>query len=87
MPDDPRGRLVGATVVAPAAGEVIGGLAGMVARRARLIELYRTVHPYPTYALGAVDAVGEHLRARLLSPATRRLARPVLATLRAAARP
>ncbi|WBB46805.1 NAD(P)/FAD-dependent oxidoreductase [Verrucosispora sp. WMMA2044] len=83
---DPRGRLVGATVVAPAAGEVIGELAAMVARRGRLTDLYRTVHPYPTYALAAVDAVGEHLQARLLTPATRRLTRPLLAALRTAAR-
>ncbi|MER7455951.1 NAD(P)/FAD-dependent oxidoreductase [Micromonospora sp. NPDC126480] len=83
---DPRGRLVGATVVAPAAGEVIGELATMVARRGRLTDLYATVHPYPTYALAAVDAVGEHLQARLLTPATRRLTRPLLAALRTAAR-
>ena len=61
---DPRSRLVGATVVGPAAGEVIGELAGMVARRAQLTELYGTVHPYPTYGLAAVDAVGKHLRCR-----------------------
>ncbi|RKN47610.1 dihydrolipoyl dehydrogenase family protein [Micromonospora endolithica] len=83
---DPSGRLVGATVVAPSAGEVIGELAALVARRARLTELYRTVHPYPTYALAAVDAVGEHLQRRLLTPTTRRLVRPVLAALRTAAR-
>jgi pyruvate/2-oxoglutarate dehydrogenase complex dihydrolipoamide dehydrogenase (E3) component len=83
---DPQWRLVGATVVGPAAGEIIGELAGMVARRARLTELYATVHPYPTYALAAVDAAGEHLQRRLLGPATRRLTRPLLAALRAAAR-
>ncbi|GAA3744289.1 dihydrolipoyl dehydrogenase family protein [Micromonospora maritima] len=83
---DPAGRLVGATVVAPAAGEVIGELAALIARRGRLTELYRTVHPYPTYALAAVDAVGEHLQRRLLTPATRRLTRPLLTALRAASR-
>ncbi|MER7457992.1 NAD(P)/FAD-dependent oxidoreductase [Micromonospora sp. NPDC126480] len=83
---DPRGRLVGATVVAPAAGEIIGELAAIVARRGRLTDLYRTVHPYPTYALAAVDAVGEHLQARLLTPRTRRLTRPLLTALRTAAR-
>lgn len=83
---DPTWRLVGATVVAPAAGEVIGELAAMVSRRARLTDLYATVHPYPTYSLAAVDAVGELLQSRLLTPATRRLTRPLLAVLRAAAR-
>jgi pyruvate/2-oxoglutarate dehydrogenase complex dihydrolipoamide dehydrogenase (E3) component len=84
---DPTWRLVGATVVAPAAGEVIGELAALVARRARLTDLYGTVHPYPTYGLAAVDAVGELVQARLLTPVTRRLTRPLLAALRAAARP
>jgi pyruvate/2-oxoglutarate dehydrogenase complex dihydrolipoamide dehydrogenase (E3) component len=83
---DPASRLVGATVVAPAAGEVIGELAGMVARRARLTDLYGTVHPYPTYALAAVDAVGEFLQERLLTDRTRRVTRPVLRLLRSAAR-
>ena len=84
---DPSSRLVGATVVAPAAGEVIGELAGMVARRARLTDLYGTVHPYPTYGLAAVDAVGELLQQRLLTDRTRRLTRPVLRLMRATTRP
>ncbi len=78
---------MGATVVAPTAGEVIGELAGMVARRARLSELYSTVHPCPTYGLAAVDAVGEHLQKRLLTDRTRRIIRPILQVLRAASRP
>jgi hypothetical protein len=45
------------------------------------------VHPYPTYSLAAVDAVGELLQDRLLTPATRRLTRPVLTALRAVSRP
>jgi pyruvate/2-oxoglutarate dehydrogenase complex dihydrolipoamide dehydrogenase (E3) component len=84
---DPARRLVGATVVSPTAGEAIGELAALVARRARITDLYATVHPYPTYGLAAVDAVGEHLQSRLLTPATRRLTRPLLTALRAAARP
>ena len=83
---DPQSRLVGATVVAPHAGEVIGELAGMVARRARLTDLYGIVHPYPTYSLAAVDAVGELLQERLLTPRTRRLTRPVLRLLRTTTR-
>jgi hypothetical protein len=74
-------------VVSPTAGEAIGELAALVARRARITDLYATVHPYPTYGLAAVDAVGEHLQSRLLTPATRRLTRPLLTALRAAARP
>lgn len=84
---DPSSRLVGATVVAPAAGEVIAELAGLVARRARVTDLYRTVHPYPTYSLAAADAVGELLQQRLLSHRTRRLTRPILQLMRATTRP
>ncbi len=83
---DPARRLVGATVVSPTAGEAIGELAALVARRARITDLYATVHPYPTYGLAAVDAVGEHLQNRLLTPATRRLTRPLLTALRRASR-
>lgn len=83
---DPSWRLVGATVVAPAAGEVIGELAALVARRARVTDLYGTVHPYPTYGQAAADAVGELLQERLLTPATPRLTRPLLAALRATTR-
>jgi pyruvate/2-oxoglutarate dehydrogenase complex dihydrolipoamide dehydrogenase (E3) component len=79
---DRRGRLVGATVCAPAGGEVIGELAGIVGRGGRMDEVFRTVHPYPTFALGAAMAGGAHLRARWLTPRTRRVTRPALAALR-----
>ncbi len=82
---DPGWRLVGATLVAPAAGEAIGELAALVARRARLTDLYATVHPYPTFGQAAADAVGELLQQRVLTPATRRLTRPLLAAVRAVA--
>lgn len=80
---DPRGRLVGATVAAPGGGEVIGELAALVARRAGVGDVFRTVHPYPTFALGAAMAGAEHLRARFLNQRTRRVARPLLAARRA----
>lgn len=79
---DPRGRLVGATVAAPAGGEVIAELAALVARRARVGDVYRTVHAYPTFALGAAGAGGEYLRERYLSERTRRVVRPLLAVRR-----
>lgn len=79
---DPGGRLVGATLVGPAAAEGIGELAALVARRARVGALYRTVHPYPTYAQGTADAAGGYLQSTLLTARTRRLTRPVLGALR-----
>ena len=79
---DHRGRLVGAAVAAPAAGEVIAELATLVARSAKVGDVFRTVHPYPTFSVGVAAAGGEHLRARFLSPRTRRLTRPLLAVRR-----
>jgi len=78
----PGGRLVGATVVGPSAGEGIAELAAVVARGGRIWSLSATVHPYPTYAQGAADAVTEHLQAAVLTPRLRALTRPVLGALR-----
>ena len=45
-------RLVGATVVAPVAGEIINELAFAIKSRTRLRELSSTIHVYPTYGIG-----------------------------------
>lgn len=79
---DPKGRLVGATVAAPMGGEVIGELAGIIGRRGRMDAIYRTVHPYPTFAQSAAVAGGEVLRERWFTDRTRRVTGPVLAALR-----
>jgi pyruvate/2-oxoglutarate dehydrogenase complex dihydrolipoamide dehydrogenase (E3) component len=83
---DPKGRLVGATVAAPAAGEVIGELAALVSRKAGVGDVFKTVHPYPTFALGAAMAGAAHLRARFLTDRTRRIVKPLLGVLRSASR-
>ena len=83
---DPKGRLVGATVAAPAAGEVIGELAALVAGKAGVGDVFKTVHPYPTFALGAATAGAAHLRQRYLNDRTRRVARPLFGVLRSASR-
>ncbi|WP_171110294.1 MULTISPECIES: FAD-dependent oxidoreductase [Streptomyces] len=49
---DPRGRIAGATVVAPRAGETIAHLAAAVRLGWTPSQYARTVHPYPTYADG-----------------------------------
>ncbi|WP_236242972.1 NAD(P)/FAD-dependent oxidoreductase [Streptomyces sp. CC228A] len=49
---DPRGRVVGATVVAPRAGETIAHLATAVRLGWTASRYAGTVHPYPTYADG-----------------------------------
>jgi pyruvate/2-oxoglutarate dehydrogenase complex dihydrolipoamide dehydrogenase (E3) component len=84
---DPRRRLVGATVAAPAGGEAIAALTAWVSRGAKIDEVSRTVHAYPTFAEGPARAADEYLAARYSSPRLRAVARPVLATLRALERP
>jgi pyruvate/2-oxoglutarate dehydrogenase complex dihydrolipoamide dehydrogenase (E3) component len=80
---DPRERLVGATVAAPGGGEAIAELTAWVSRRAKLADVSRTVHAYPTLAEGPARAADAHLVARYTSPRLRAVARPVLAALRA----
>jgi len=79
----PRGRLVGATVAAPAGGEAIAELVARVEAGGKLADVSRTVHAYPTFAEGPARAADEHLRARFFNDRVRLLTRPVLAILRA----
>jgi pyruvate/2-oxoglutarate dehydrogenase complex dihydrolipoamide dehydrogenase (E3) component len=79
---DPRGRLVGATVAAPAGGEAIAELAARVAQGGSIGDVSTAVHAYPTFAEGPARAADEHLRRTLLGPRTRMVARPALAVLR-----
>jgi pyruvate/2-oxoglutarate dehydrogenase complex dihydrolipoamide dehydrogenase (E3) component len=79
---DPRGRLVGATVAAPGAGEAIAELTAWVSRREKIDAVSRTVHAYPTLAEGPARAADDYLAARYSSPRVRALTRPLLAALR-----
>jgi pyruvate/2-oxoglutarate dehydrogenase complex dihydrolipoamide dehydrogenase (E3) component len=53
-----RGRLVGAHVLAPAAGEVIGELTLAIEQRLKLPDLAGVVHPYPTVAIAIQQLAG-----------------------------
>ena len=83
---DPRGRLVGATVAAPAGGEAIAELAAHIRASDKIDAVSTTVHAYPTFAEGPARAADEHLRRRYAAPRYRALARPVLAARRALTR-
>ncbi len=80
---DRRGRVVGATVVSPRAGEVLGELAVAVARRLRSRDLALVQHAYPTYGDGAWNAAIADLRARLGSPVAAGATSALLAARRA----
>jgi pyruvate/2-oxoglutarate dehydrogenase complex dihydrolipoamide dehydrogenase (E3) component len=58
------GRVTGATVVGPRAGESVAELALAVRRRVRVSALAATVHPYPTYGSGVWDAAVTEVRRR-----------------------
>jgi pyruvate/2-oxoglutarate dehydrogenase complex dihydrolipoamide dehydrogenase (E3) component len=57
--DTERGVLVGATVVAPAGGEVIGALAVAVHARVPVTSLRRMIYAYPTLHRGIEDALND----------------------------
>ncbi|MFE0642051.1 dihydrolipoyl dehydrogenase family protein [Streptomyces sp. NPDC058877] len=61
----PRGKIVGATVVSPRAGETIAHLAAAVRLGWMPSDYARTVHPYPTYADGPWHAALADVHTRL----------------------
>ncbi len=72
---DGRGRIAGATLVGPRAGETLAELTLAVRKRLRTRDLAATIHPYPTYADGPWKATIDDMQARLSSPGTRRATR------------
>jgi pyruvate/2-oxoglutarate dehydrogenase complex dihydrolipoamide dehydrogenase (E3) component len=67
-----RGRIVGATVVAPVAGELVGAIALAMSRGITLADMSSTVFPYPTLSL-ALRQAGDAYRRTSLTPSVRRL--------------
>jgi pyruvate/2-oxoglutarate dehydrogenase complex dihydrolipoamide dehydrogenase (E3) component len=68
------GRLLGCTVVASRAGEMIGVATHALTHGASLTELGSTIHPYPTLN-NAFRAAGDAYRRTRLTPAVRRALR------------
>jgi pyruvate/2-oxoglutarate dehydrogenase complex dihydrolipoamide dehydrogenase (E3) component len=64
----PRGRLLGASVVGPRAGDMAGMLALMIGRRLPLSALAGAVLPYPTLQEAAKRAAGDFYAPKLASP-------------------
>jgi len=71
---DRAGRVLGATVVGPRAGESLGELTLAIKQGLRARDLAATIHPYPTYNDGAWNAAIDDLRTAL---ATGRMARGI----------
>lgn len=68
-----KGRMLGAGVVAPHAGEMAGTFGLMIGRKLPLSALAGMVLPYPTLAEAGKRAAGDFYAPKLLSPFTKRL--------------
>ena len=78
---DGKGRLVGATIVGPRAGESLGELTLAVRHGMRTRDIAGTTHAYPTYSDGAWNASIRDVRERLGAPTAARTIR-ALASVR-----
>ncbi|MEQ1573666.1 MAG: mercuric reductase [Vicinamibacterales bacterium] len=76
-----KGRIVGATIVAPHAGELIGHVAHLLRTGGTLGDLSATVFPYPTVA-EAMRKAGDRYRRGSLTPAVRSLLKGYFRLLR-----
>jgi pyruvate/2-oxoglutarate dehydrogenase complex dihydrolipoamide dehydrogenase (E3) component len=69
-----RGRVLGAGILAPQAGEMISAWTLAIARRVSLAALAGLAVPYPTRSEAGVRAAGSFYLDRLFSPTSKRLA-------------
>ena len=79
---DGKGRLVGATVVAPRAGEMLAELTAAVRRGDRPRDLGGVIHPYPAWSDGPWNAALLEVRAELGKPLPQRATRALVRTRR-----
>ena len=70
-----RGRVLGAGILAPHAGEMIGQWTLAIQQKIPLSALAAMIVPYPTRAEAGKRAAGTHFTARLFAPKPRLLAR------------
>ena len=71
--DGRRGKLIGAAILAPGAGDLIGPLGHVIEGRLKLSAIASQMLPYPTHAEIPKRAAGMHLAKALFAPRTRRL--------------
>ena len=72
------GRILGASILAPAAGEIILAWSHAIASKAKIGSMANLIAPYPTYGDASKRAAGSFFTNKLFSPATRRLVRFLL---------
>jgi pyruvate/2-oxoglutarate dehydrogenase complex dihydrolipoamide dehydrogenase (E3) component len=69
----PRGRILGATIVGPRAGELIGTWALAISARLKIGAVANAVLPYPTLSEISKRAAGSYYTPKLFGPLTRRI--------------
>jgi pyruvate/2-oxoglutarate dehydrogenase complex dihydrolipoamide dehydrogenase (E3) component len=69
---DSRGRVLGADLVCPAAGEILPEFALAVRKRLHVKEVVETIHVYPTLAEVNKRAAGRYYAQKLFTPAFRK---------------
>jgi pyruvate/2-oxoglutarate dehydrogenase complex dihydrolipoamide dehydrogenase (E3) component len=74
---DERGRILGATIVARHAGEMLGEVSLAMTKGLTLADLAQTIHPYPTQA-EALKKLGDAYMRTKLTPHARKLLGAVL---------
>lgn len=79
---DTKGRLVGATLVGPRAGEALPELVLAIGAGKRTRDLAGSIHAYPTFADGAWNAAIDDTMRGLARPAPRRAIRALLTARR-----
>ena len=62
---DPRGKLLGAGIVAPHAGELIALYALAIGQGLKAADISATIHPYPTFAMVGRRAADQRMKERL----------------------
>ena len=75
---DRKGRILGATIVAAHAGDLIGEISLAMTNGLRLGAIAKSIHPYPTQA-EAVRKVGDLYNRTRLTPVVKRLMHAILA--------
>ncbi len=84
---DPRGRLLGATIVGTAAGESISEIGRLIRDKRKVKDLSQTICAYPTFHMGATIAASHWWRHKLFTPKGRRRFARALSILRRIDRP
>jgi len=74
----PKGRLLGAAILAPHAGEMAGAYGLMIGRKMALSALAGLVVPYPTLAEAGKRAAGDFYAPKLMSPAVKGVVRALM---------